>query len=332
MTLRPNLFPAEAPLTLLAMTPPLDEKLVPLSHDALQAFDNLVGLHPGYRPAHAKGILLAGIFTPGPDAGSFTRAPHLHRPSTPVTVRLSDFAGIPNVPDNDPNASPRGIGIRFHLAEHVHTDIVAHSVDGFPCRTAEEFVEFLRAAGTSGPDAPKPTPIEKFLGAHPAALRFIQAPKPIPASFAKETFYAVNAYKFTNPAGVVQYGRYRIGPDGGGAYLSDTAAAAKPANFLFDELKARLADGPVKFHLAVQVAAPGDVVDDSTVMWPEDRPQVAFGTLELSTVIPNNDAEQRQLIFDPVPRVEGIDTSGDPLIEARAAVYLTSGRRRRSSP
>jgi catalase len=312
------------------MTPPLDEKFVPLSNDVLQAFDQL-GVHPGYRPAHAKGLLLSGIFTPAPGAGSFTRAPHLHRPSTPVTVRLSDFAGIPNIPDNDPNASPRGMAIRFHLAEHAHTDIVAHSADGFPCRTAEEFVEFLRALGASPPDAPKPTPIETFLGAHPAALRFVQAPKPIPISFAKETFYAVNAYKFTNPAGAIQYGRYRIGPDGGGEYLSDAAAAAKPANFLFEELKARLANGPVKFHIAVQVAAPGDVVDDSTILWPEDRPQVVFGTLELSTVIPNNDAEQRQLIFDPVPRVEGIDSSGDPLIEARAAVYLASGRRRRSA-
>src|SRR6185437_12505793 len=78
---------------------------------------------------------------------------------------LFEFCGRSHGCRQRPNAaSPRGFAIRFHLAEHVHTDIVAHSHDGFPTRTAEEFVELLRAIGNSGPDAPKPTPIESFLG------------------------------------------------------------------------------------------------------------------------------------------------------------------------
>src|SRR5579872_3984312 len=141
-----------------------------LAQDALEAFDNLNGSQPGYRPAHAKGILLTGRFTPSPAALGLTRAPHARRSSTPVTVRFSDFAGIPAVLDNSPNASPRGLAIRFHLEEHVHTDIIAHSVDGFPTRTAEEFIEFLRALYQSGPEAARPNPVERFLAAHPAAL------------------------------------------------------------------------------------------------------------------------------------------------------------------
>lgn len=223
------------------------------------------------------------------------------------------------------------MAIRFHLADHVHTDIIAHSVDGFPVRTAEELLEFLHAAGASGPDAPKPTPIEKFLGAHPAALQFVLAPKPIPLSFAKESFFAVNAYKFTDRDGVSRYGRYRIRPDGGGAYLDDAAAAAKSSNFLMDEIRERLAKGPVQLHIMVQLAAADDIVDDSTVHWPEDRAQIEFGTLQLTGVVPNHEAEQRQIIFDPVPRVDGIDLSGDPLTEPRATVYLMSGHRRRSA-
>jgi catalase len=88
------------------------------------------------------------------------------------------------VPDNDPNASPSGIAIRFHLAEHLHTEIVAHSVDGFPARTAEEFVEFL--------------------GAHPSAPEFVQAPKPFAVSFASESFFSVSAYRFTDESGAVR--------------------------------------------------------------------------------------------------------------------------------
>ena len=94
---------------------------------------------------------------------------------------MSDFAGIPAIPDYDENASPRGFALRFYLAEHVHTDIIGHSIDGFPTRTIEEFLQFLRAAGASGPGAPKPTPVESFLGSHPAALAFVQAPKRYPA-------------------------------------------------------------------------------------------------------------------------------------------------------
>jgi hypothetical protein len=33
----------------------------PLSREALQAFDNLFGLHPGFRPVHAKGTFYLGL-------------------------------------------------------------------------------------------------------------------------------------------------------------------------------------------------------------------------------------------------------------------------------
>ena len=96
----------------------------------------------------------------------------------------------------------------------------------------------------------------------------MQAPKPFPSSFAKESFFSVNAFKFTNAAGAVRFGRYRILPDGGGEYLSAEAAAAKPANYLIDEIKERVAKGPVKMHIVVQLAEAGDVVDNSTIHWP----------------------------------------------------------------
>jgi len=311
------------------MTSPKPDRYTALAGDVLKAFDDL-GLHqPGFRPAHAKGILLAGVFTPSPAAKSLTRAPHALRSSTAVSVRFSDATGIPAIPDNDPNAAPRGMATRFHLAEHVHTDIIAHSFDGFPVRTAEEFLEFLRALRASGPDAPKPAPVEIFLGSHPSALEFVQAPKPLPASFIKETFYAVSAYKFTNGEGVSRYGRYRIRPDGANEYL-DTAPAAKMGpNFLVEGIAETLAKGPAKMRIAVQLAAPNDVVNDATVHWPADRSEVDFGTIELKSVIPDNATEQRHIIFDPIPRVDGIEPSDDPLLEPRASIYLMSGRRRR---
>src|SRR6202008_2375374 len=134
------------------------------------------------------------------EAAKLTRAPQVSRPSTPVTVRYSNSTGVPTIPDNDPARSgPRGIAIRFPLAEHDHTDIVAHSTNGFPVRTGEEFVEFLRAAAAAG--AGKPEAMGAFLATHPQAKRFAETPKPIPTSFAREAFFAVTSFKFTNAQG-----------------------------------------------------------------------------------------------------------------------------------
>src|ERR1700756_4345943 len=159
---------------------PNDETLLALANDLVHQLTKIFGEHPGFRPAHAKGAMFTGTFTPAAGASSLTKAPHVTRPSTPVTVRFSNSTGIPLLPDNDPHADPRGLAVRFHLAEHVHTDIVSHSTDGFPTHTGAEFLEFLRALAASGPDVPSPKPIEKYLGGHPAALAFVQAPKPSP--------------------------------------------------------------------------------------------------------------------------------------------------------
>ena len=312
---------------------PADEKVLALSQNILGRFDAIFGLHAGFRPAHAKGTLLTGTFTPSPQAPSLTTAPHVQRPSTPVTVRFSNSTGVPEIPDNDPHAGPHGMAIRFHLAEHSHTDIVSHSTDGFPVHRGEEFLELLTALSSSDlskPSDPKnPKPIETFLGTHPTALAFEQAPKPPPSSFARQTYFAVTAYKFTSADGTTRFGKYRIIPAAGNDFLDASAAKAKGANYLFDELKERLARGPIKFTVMVQLANDGDITDDATVHWPEDRQLMPLGTLVLDKPAPNDAAEQRRIIFDPIPRVEGIEPSADPLLELRAAIYLMSGRRRR---
>ena len=306
----------------------LDNQTV--ADEVLQAFHAIDGPHPTFRPAHAKGILLAGRFTPSADAAALTRAPHAHRASTPVTVRFSDTTGMPAIPDTDPNASPRGMAIRFHLAEHVHTDIIGHSVDAFPVRTVEEFLEMLKAIGASGPNVAHPNPIEAFLGSHPAALRFVQAPKPVPVSFFQESFFALNALRFVNAEGAVRHGRFRVHPTGSNQYLDAVAAGKQSVNFLFDEAAGRLQHSSATMRIVVQMAAAGDPLDDATAHWPDDRQELEFGQLEVRSVLPNQEAEQQKIIFDPIPRVDGIESAGDPLLEPRATIYLASGRRRRA--
>ena len=284
---------------------PSDEKLLDLSNKILATFAKIFGEHPGIRPAHGKGTLLNGTFTPSAAAADLSIAQHFQRPSTPVLVRFSDSTGLPNIPDNDPNAIPKGIGVRFVLGDRVHTDVISHSTDGFPTRTGEEFLEFLEAQATSDPANLAGSPLEAFLGSHPAALRFVQAPKPFPVSFAQESYFGVTALKFTNAAGHSRFGRYHIIPEAGNEYLSESAVQSKDGNYLFTELAERIAGEPVRFTLAVQLAEDTDVVDDATIHWPSDREVRELGTVELTAPVTDDAAQQKHIIFDPIPRAGG---------------------------
>jgi len=295
----------------------------------------IFGSHPGFRPAHAKGQLLSGTFTPSAKAKELSVAEHFNAPSTPINVRFSNSTGLPQIPDTDGNADPRGIGIRFNLkpvdGRRKHTDIICHSTPTFPTRTGAEFLTFLQALATSPPGGPSPSPIEKFLGANPKALEHVQWPKPAPISYGTEQFWSVSAFKLIDSAGKETFIRYHIVPTAGVSTLSATELSSQDDNYLQTELPERLAKGPIGFKILAQVALPGDVTDNSTIHWADTNPVVELGTIEVKEILPNNAAEQKKIIFDPIPRVEGVDASADPLLEMRAALYLISGQQRRAA-
>jgi catalase len=250
-------------------------------------------------------------------------------------VRFSNSTGIPNIPDNTADADPRGFAIRFHLPEvngrRRHTDIVGHSVPLFPTRTGAEFLEFLRAAGASGPDVPHPTPVEQFVGSHPSTLAFVTYPKPPPASYATQQYYSVTAFKLVDAAGNETFIRYHVVPEEGVVTLDEATVKAKGENYLQEELPARLKKGPIVFKIKAQVAEEGDVTDNATVLWPTSRKVVELGTVKIESIVPDNAKEQKNVIFDPIPRVDGVEPSADLLLEMRAAVYLLSGKERRAA-
>ena len=303
---------------------PNDEQLLKLANDLLLSLDHKFGVHPGFRPAHARGVLLKGVFAPAAAAPRLSKAPHFGRASTPVTVRFSSGTGLPMISDVDPKATPRGMATRFHLEERVHTDIIGQSANGFPTRTGSEFLEFLQVAGS-------PAELEKFLDTHPSAKRFMEIPKPNPVSFATEAFFGVSAMEFENVQGVKRFGRFRLVPEAGVKHLTAEQLAGKGESYLFDELHGRIMAGPVGFRIQVQVADVGDVADDATVQWPETRELMEVGRMVLTEFHEEDAATQKHIIFDPIPRVLGIGPSADPLLELRAAIYLMSGLRRRSA-
>ncbi len=300
-----------------------DHKPTDVSRQIVGAFDAVFnGPHDGARAVHAKGELLEGHFVAAPEAVGLSRAPHLTGNNMPVLVRLSNFAGVPDIDDADPAASPRGMSIKFLLADGGSTDIVAHSYNGFPVSTPEDFLAFLRALA-----APETGTLADFLATHPAALRFAEAPKPAPESYATETFYGVNAFVFTNDENKARHARYRIEPVAGPAHLSAEEAARSASDYLARELAERLGAGPVEFRLVAQLAGPGDDVTDGSTPWPKDRPSVALGTLTLTGIADDQDL-QRDLLFTPLSLVDGISPSEDPMLIARNRAYRISHDRR----
>jgi catalase len=314
--------PAAAVAPPAASAPPAAQKPLPVALvDALNGLSG--GPHAGYRANHAKGVMVEGSFTPSPGAAAFSKAPHFAK-TVPVLVRFSDTTGVPNLPDADPNASPHGIAIRFKLPDGGMTDIVSISANSFPVATPEDFLAFLRAAAQSGPGVPKPTPIEAFLGTHPAALKFVSTPRPPPVSFATLEFFGVNAFKFTNAKGDSHYARYQIVPEAGEHALTDEQVKQASPNYLMDELPTRIAHGPVKFRLFAQVAEEGDSINDGTMVWPDTRKRVLLGTISLTSTVKDQAAAQKSIMFSPLNLQAGIEPSADPVLLARPAAYGVS--------
>lgn len=164
-------------------------------------------------------------------------------------------------------------------------------------------------------------------------MRFLEDPKPSPVSFGTERYFGVNAFVLSSAEGKKTFVRYRIEPVTGVQTVSSEDLASKSANYLFDELAPRLAEGPVVFKLRVQIAGEEDITDDATVLWPEEREVVELGEIKIEKTKGEEESlrEQKDFIFDPVPRVEGVDVSADPLLDVRANVYLISGRQRREA-
>ncbi|SDK73824.1 catalase [Methylophilus rhizosphaerae] len=309
-------------LPVLADEKPVTEQLV----DTLTTLAG--GPHAGFRANHAKGIMLEGSFTPSAQAASISKAAHLQKADSPVLVRFSDATGVPNIPDASGNAFPKGIAIRFQLADGTATDIVSISVNGFPAATPEDFLGLLNAVRDSQGSTAKPSPVEQFLGSHPAALKFVTTPKPAPVSFATQPFFGVNAFKFTNAAGQSEYGRYQIIPVAGAQYLSKEAADAAAPDYLMNEIAERVKTQGVQYKILLQIADKGDEVNNATVVWPDSRKTVELGTLTLKSVVADSKAREKTLMFNPLQLTEGIEPSQDPILLARPTAYAVSYGRR----
>ena len=138
----------------------------------------------------------------------------------------------------------------------------------------------------------------------------------------------MHAFGFVNARGEKQWGKWIFEPVAGVQGLSDEEAKAKGPAFLFDDLRQRVKDGKVAFNFNLELAQPGDRLDNATVPLPEGRRKVNLGTLRVTSVAEDAGGACLNITFNPMVLPKGVEPSADPMLAARAAPYAVSlGRR-----
>jgi catalase len=288
-----------------------------LHEQVVDAINEISGVHPGHRAAHAKGTLLTGTFT---GAGTdLTTAAHFQGEPVGVTVRFSNGGGDPNIPDYAREG--RGMAVKFYLPDGGKTDIVALTLPCFFVRTPEDFLSFTQAR--QAPEKLMPD----WLGAHPEALSAIQAALGAdpPASYATCAYNSIHSFRFVDAEGGSRFVRYRWEPEAGEATLSGEDAKGRGRDYLQEEILAR---GESAFRLVAVIATEEDAVDDPTVAWPEERERVELGRLVLTGPELGREQGGDILVMDPTRVTAGIELSDDAVLRFRGPAYSVSVQRR----
>jgi catalase len=301
-----------------------------LPEQAIDAMQELSGADSPCRAAHAKGALCAATFTPTAEAATLSRAAHFAGAPVRAHVRFSNGSGNPSGPDYEPREG-RGMAVKCYLPDGTTTDIVTITLPAFFVRTPDDFLAFVHARrpdpATGEPDM---AAVGAFLDAHPEAMTAAMAVVSAvpPESYLRCAYNGLHAFRFVDTDGGSRFVRYRFEPEAGEAQLTAEEALARGADYLQDDLAARLATGPATFALSAQIADDDDPVDDPTAVWPEDRRRVTLGHLTITGLADDREHDGDVLVFDPTRVTDGIECSADPILAFRTHAYAESVKRR----
>ena len=246
-----------------------------------------------------------------------------------MVVRFSVGGANPKAPDNA--KSQRNLALQFNLPNGEQWIMGNISAPVFGAASPQQLMDFL---ASRQPDpatkAADPAKVKAFNDANPETLLQARhyASQPVPASFGGVNYWGVHAYGFVNARGATQFGKWIFEPVGGLQGLTDDEAKAKGATFLFDDLRQRVKDGKVAFNFNLELAQPGDKIDNATVPLPEGRKKVNMGLLKITSVSEDGGGPCLTINYNPMVMPKGVVASADPMLPARAAPYAVSlGRR-----
>ncbi|WP_271407736.1 catalase family peroxidase [Pseudomonas sp. Q1-7] len=300
------------------------ERLTP--HRIIDAFEANAGKFPGYRKNHAKGLCIAGHFESNGQAGHLSRASVFAPGQVPVIGRLAIGGSNPHAPDA--GVPVRSMALLFQLPGGEQWRTGMNSPPVLPVATPEAFyAQVLASRPDPATGKPDPSRMQAFFAAHPESAAFrqwVQGAKPS-NSYASVTYHSINAFRLVDEAGDGHFARWSMQPETPFEPLGD---AGQAPDFLSRDLQQRLAKGPLRWHLVLTLAEPGDPTHDATRQWPAERRQVDAGTLVVERAEPQDTGACRDINFDPLVLPDGIQASDDPLLAARSAAYAVSYNRR----
>ncbi|MBB3103455.1 catalase family peroxidase [Azomonas macrocytogenes] len=286
-----------------------------------------IGVHAGYRRAHAKGMCVTGYFEGNGQASAYSRASVFTAERIPVLGRFATANGNPH--STDDSVPVRSLALRFDLPDGQQWRTAMNAIAVAPFATPQTFYD---QAVASRPDPatgkPDPAVMQAFFDAHPDTLPFrtwIKSFTPS-SSWANGTYNGLDAFRLLNAQGNSQAVRWSMVSELPYAPLADTDKT--DPDFLHRDLQRRLNQGELRFHLILTLAAASDPTNNATLAWPAERQQIDAGTLVLQQAISQDEGACRDVNYDPTILPDGIATSDDPLLGARSAVYSESFNRR----
>jgi len=291
------------------------------------AFQQVNGVHPGFRRNHAKGLGVSGFFESNGNGRRVSKAVVFEPGRVPVLGRFSLSGGRPYAADAATDV--RGLGLQFSLPDGELWRTAMINLPLFPFRTPEALYEQLIA---SRPDPatgkPNPAALKAFIDRHPETaqvLGFLKT-QPIPSGFDNTTFHGLNAFWFVDASGRATPVRFILTPLQ--PFEPDQGGAGRDKNYLFDGLITQMRRQPLHWRLVLILGRTGDPTRDATVAWPADREQLDVGIVTLDRAEAEDVSPATDINFDPLVLPTGIAPSDDPLLSARSAIYSRSFTRR----
>ena len=324
---KPTLLPLVLACAMTALSAPACAQVDPSK--MVDTFERAGGKFEGFRRSGAKGLCATAEFIGSAEGRALSVSSAFSGKPVPVAARFSIGGGNPKAPDNA--KSQRNMALQFDLPGNETWQMGNISAPIFGSVSPEQMLGRLESL-IADPETKKPNPekVKAFADANPEVLMQGKyfASQPVPASFGKVNYWGVHAFAFVDAKGKKQFGKWIFEPVGGTQGLNDEEAKAKGPEFLFDDLRQRVAAGAVAFDFNLQLAQPGDKLDSAVTPLPDDRKKVTLGRLTIKAVSPDSTGACVAVNYNPMVLPKGVEPSADPMLAGRAAPYAVSlGRR-----
>ncbi|KQW88290.1 catalase [Acinetobacter sp. Root1280] len=287
--------------------------------------NSLENFEPGYRRAHGKGICFEGTYYSNGRAAIVSKADVFSKSDVPAIGRFSIGNSNPHASDN----STSTVSMALLLTPNDQSQW-RMKLNNFPYFSTRNPEGFLAQMSAFKPDPvtgqPDPELVAAFFKEYPEARKSVEdkAKMPLTGSFSGTEYYVVNAFILRAANGQKQPVRWSMRPHSEFISMTKEQHARSGHDFLFEDIKNRLAVGPLYWDLVLQLAESGDPVNDPSQPWPNDRKEIIAGTLEVKHVTDQINGACRDVNFDPTLVPPGIELSDDPVLAARAGIYSHS--------